>query len=120
MAIQKTVLIIDDDPDMRYFCKQVLERAGYRVLTADNGAEGMNYAHTVKPDCVVLDIVMEKIDTGYTVADKLGPDVPILMISSILNESDQVVDSSRLPFREMLKKPIDAETLLDKVKKLAG
>lgn len=120
MAIQKTVLIIDDDPDMRYFCKQVLERAGYRVLTADSGEAGMNYAHTVKPDCVVLDIVMEKIDTGYAVAEKLGPDVPILMVSSILNDADQIFAPSEHPFREMLKKPIDADTLLEKVKKLTG
>lgn len=120
MTDKKSILVIDDDPDIRYFCESVLTEAGYAVRSAESGAEGLASARNEPPDLVILDIVMEKINAGYAVADTLGPGVPILMMSSILNESDVLFDAAEHPFRELLRKPVDAATLLAKVKKLIG
>lgn len=118
MTETKTILVIDDDPDVHFFCKSVLEKEGYRVLTAATGASGIAAAESQKPDLIILDIMMERIDTGYSVAEKLGKAIPILIFSSMLNASDEVFDQEALNFQDMVRKPIDAETLLKKVRKL--
>lgn len=118
MAESKTILVIDDDEDVHFFCRSVLEAENYRVLTASSGAAGIEAARAEKPDLIILDIMMERIDTGYSVARELGAEIPILMFSSMLNASDEIIATEALPFRDMLRKPIDAETLLRKVRQL--
>ena len=117
MAEPKTILVVDDDPDVHFFCKSVLEAEGYRVQTASSGAAGVALAKSIKPDLIILDIMMERIDTGYSVARQLGKEIPILMFSSMLNPSDEIFDSDAVPYRDAIRKPIAAETLLAKVKK---
>ncbi len=112
----KKVLVIDDDPDILFFCKSLLEAEGYTVKTAISGAEGLEAAQTEQPDLIILDIMMEKINTGYTIAEKLGKDVPILMFSSMLNPSDTIFDPESVPYRDVISKPISGATLLDKVR----
>lgn len=119
MADTKTVLIIDDDPDIHFFCRGVLEAAGYRVVTADNGASGLAAAEAEEPDLVLLDIMMERINTGYSVAEQIGRVYPVILMSSMLDESDLNFDPKTAPFRDVLVKPLDAETLLKKVRALA-
>ena len=118
MAEPKTILVIDDDSDIHFFCKSVLEAEGFRVLTAASGESGLALARTAKPDLIILDIMMERIDTGYSVAEKLGREVPILMFSSMLNPSDETFDADTAPFSDVVRKPIEPETLLRKVRKL--
>ena len=120
MAGKKTILVIDDDPDIRFFCTTVLQGAGYTVHTADSGESGLAMAAEVKPDLVVLDIIMERIDTGYSVAKKLGGAYPVILFSSITNESDQVFDSADLPVNAVLSKPIDSRKFIEKVKEILG
>lgn len=119
MADRKTILIIDDDSDIHFFCRGVLEAAGYRVITADNGEHGLAAAETEEPDLILLDIMMERINTGYSVAQQLGRVYPVILMSSMLNESDLSFDPDTVPFRDVLVKPLDAESLLNKVRALA-
>lgn len=118
MAENKTILVIDDDPDIRFFCSTVLGGAGYRVLTADSGESGLEMAQTEKPDLVILDIIMEHLDSGYRVAQALGRGVPVILFSSILNESDQVFDPNDLPVSAVVSKPISPKVLRDTVNKI--
>lgn len=118
MANAKTILVIDDDPDVHFFCKSVLEAEGFRVLTAANGASGLAAYHAEKPDLIILDIMMERIDTGYGVAEQIGKSVPILIFSSMLNPSDETFDPASAPFSDVVRKPIEPELLLSKVRKL--
>lgn len=117
MAEPKTILVIDDDPDVHFFCRSVLEAEGYCVKTAASGATGIKTAEAVSPDLIILDIMMERIDTGYTVAEKIGNRFPILIFSSMLNASDENFDPKTVPYRDVIRKPIDAQTLLAKVRK---
>ncbi len=120
MAEGKTILVVDDDPDVRFLCKTALEAAGYTVKMADSGASGLAAAASEPPDLIILDIIMERIDSGYAVAEKLGGAIPIILFSSITNESDQVFDPKSLPVRAVVPKPIHAKKLVEKVQQILG
>ncbi|HNR35220.1 MAG TPA: response regulator [Candidatus Hydrogenedentes bacterium] len=115
MAECKTILVVDDDPDIRFFCTTVLGGAGYNVITADSGETGLEMARTENPDLIILDIIMERLDSGYRVADALAGTIPIILLSSILNESDQIFDPKDLPVAAVLSKPISPKMLRDTV-----
>lgn len=112
----KTILVIDDDPDILFFCKSLFEAEGYTVKTAISGAAGLQAAAECKPDLIILDIMMERINTGYSVAEQLGPNVPILLFSSMINPSDAILTSKSLPYRDVISKPIQGEKLLEKIR----
>ena len=116
----KTILVIDDDPDILFFCKNLLESHGYAVETADSGASGLEIAYTLKPDLVILDIMMEKINTGYAIAEQIGREIPILMFSSMLNPCDAAFDPESVPYRDVISKPIAGSVLLEKVREIIG
>lgn len=116
----KTILVIDDDPDIHFFCKSLLEAEGYIVKTAISGAAGLKAVEAEKPDLIILDIMMERINTGYKVAEALGKEVPILMFSSMLNPSDAQFDPSQVPYTDVIGKPIAGELLLKKVRDIIG
>jgi DNA-binding response OmpR family regulator len=116
----KSILVIDDDPDIHFFCKSLLEAEGYTVRTAISGASGIKAVAEEKPDLIILDIMMESINSGYKVAEALGKEVPILMFSSMLNPSDAIFDPDQVPYTDVLTKPIAGEVLLNKVRGLIG
>lgn len=117
MTEKKTILVVEDDPDVLFFCQNVLEAAGYHVKTAISGAAGLAAARSESPDLIILDIMMERINTGYQVAQELGNEIPILLFSSMLNPSDESFHPGTVPYRDVICKPIDAESLLAKVRK---
>ncbi|HSD52251.1 MAG TPA: response regulator [Candidatus Methylomirabilis sp.] len=82
----KTVLIIDDQPFFVTMQQNLLQRQGYRVVTASNGQEGLAKAKQHKPDLILLDIEMPGMD-GFTVCEKLKQDehlkhVPVIVLTS--------------------------------------
>ena len=121
MAETKRILVIDDDVDIREFCRIVLESAGYDVLLASGATEGLALVKSEHPDLAVLDIMMEESDSGFQLAATLGQEaaqLPIIMLSSIADAAHQVFDTTLLPVKELVNKPISAEDLLAKVAKL--
>lgn len=120
MADAKTILIIDDDPDVREFCRALLEVEGYTVKMAVTGESGIAAAEAEKPDLIILDIMMERMDSGFRVAKRLGAEIPIIMNSSATNSSDQIFDPNDLPIRALLNKPVDGKVLLSKVHEILG
>jgi len=115
MAERKTILVVDDDPDIRFFCTTVLGAAGYNVITADGGETGLEMAQSENPDLIILDIIMERLDSGYRVVRALNGAVPTILLSSILNESDQMFDPNDLQVSAVVSKPISPKTLRDTV-----
>jgi len=116
----KTILVIDDDPDIRFFCMKLLEAEGYRVITASNEADGLELAAKESPALVILDIMMERINSGYAVAEKIGKETPILMFSSMLNPDDAIFDRESVPYCDVIIKPVSGDNLLKKVRNLTG
>jgi putative two-component system response regulator len=79
----KTVLIVDDQPFFITMQKNLLQRQGYRVLSASNGAEGLTLAKQHKPDLVILDVEMPGMD-GFTVCQKLKQDENLKNITVVM------------------------------------
>lgn len=73
MILQDTVLIVDDDPELRDALREALEGAGFNVLTAGNGQEGLKAAVESKPNLILLDLVMPVMD-GWEFLEKLHQD----------------------------------------------
>lgn len=88
----ETVLIVEDDAALRLAMQTALRAAGYRVLVARDGEEGLTMALSELPDCVLLDVMMPKRN-GYEVLAALraeNPELPILMITAKGEEIDKV------------------------------
>ena len=69
--IERRLLVIDDDVDLREVIRETFERIGYKVLTATDGAEGLQKTVEDKPDCVILDIRMRQGEDGLDYLRKL-------------------------------------------------
>ena len=112
---RQTVLVVDDEPDIRESLRDALEDEGYRVAVARNGREALETLSTLeKPVAIILDIIMPVMSgTEFYAAIQADPrfaDTPVLISTS---------DASRAPSGVLLmKKPIDLDRLLDTVAKL--
>ena len=91
-AMQRTILIADDDPHIREILVFCLEKAGHRVVAAADGAAALDQAARIAPDLLVLDIGMPEMD-GLEVCRRLRrtSDLPILFLSAREEEIDRVV-----------------------------
>ncbi|MBN1337647.1 MAG: response regulator [Deltaproteobacteria bacterium] len=121
MDPERTILVIDDDPNIILFCETVLTHAGFRVVSAYSASDGWEVAQKEEPDLIVVDVMMEEVDSGFHLARRLHgllPDVPILMLSAIADASAKVFDISSLPVSDLVDKPIEASELLSKVRHL--
>jgi len=109
----ETVLIIEDDPTMLVALKDNFEFKGYKVLTAADGEKGLNAALNGKPDLILLDIMLPKIN-GYEIcrlirAEKLA--MPIIMLTAKGEESD-IVLGLNLGADDYVTKPFSIKELL--------
>ena len=105
---KKTILAIDDDPDIRAALRVVLEAAGFSVGEAANGEEGLEVANRIKPDAVICDLMMETVDSGSTVA--------IYMLSSAGDAVQYNLDARALGLSGIFQKPIEPKTLVKTLK----
>ena len=109
----ETVLIIEDDSTMLRGLKDNFEFSGYGVLTATDGEEGLNTALNKKPDLIILDIMLPKIN-GYEVCRLIRQenlDMPIIMLTAKGEESD-VVLGLNLGADDYVTKPFSIKELL--------
>ena len=92
MSEEKTVLVIEDEKNIVDILRFNLERKGCRVLEAYDGEEGLRRARTEKPDLILLDIMLPKMN-GFSVCEALrkdGDNVPILLLTAREEEDDKV------------------------------
>ena len=112
------VLVIDDDAISRLFVADILTDAGYEVITAKDGEEGFKNYRSGKPDVVVTDVFMEKMDGFETMnaLKKNNPNVRIIAMSSDQDVSGKQWGALKmmkaLGAHEAIKKPVSADTLL--------
>jgi len=116
---QAKILIVDDEPDLAETVRFSLELEGYSVLVATNGEEGLNVARQEKPDLILLDLMLPKLD-GYKVCrllkfDERYKSIPILMLTAKTQEKDKIL-GKETGANEYLTKPFDMDELMAKIK----
>ena len=116
-----SVLVIEDDPDMRGLLVLMLEDQGHRVLAASDGREGLDVAERIKPDLILLDMKMPVMD-GFEFRRAQQSDgdlarIPTVIISALHQMSRRVAE---LAVDDALAKPIDIELLLRVVARHSG
>src|SRR5262245_65842835 len=88
----KEILVVDDESRIADICRDYLQRAGYAVRVAGNGADALAIARTRHPDLIVLDLGLPMMD-GLDVTRALRKDsnVPIIMLTARVDESDKLI-----------------------------
>jgi CheY-like chemotaxis protein len=125
------ILVIDDDPDMVVALSMPLEAHGYSVSHAANGDLGLKMVKELKPDLIILDVMMETATAGFQVSLALrSPDpeseyaadkgIPILMLTSIHSTTPLRFgpDQDYLPVDAFIDKPVDPDKLVAQVGEL--
>ncbi|MEA3494058.1 MAG: response regulator [Candidatus Margulisiibacteriota bacterium] len=117
----KRILVVDDEPDMVNVIKLRLEANKYEVLVASDGPEGLNIARIQRPDLIILDIMLPKMD-GFKVSRMLKYDerfknIPIIMFSAKVQSSD-IERGREMGADAYITKPFKAEDLLAKIREL--
>lgn len=120
MAAGKTILLVDDDPDILNAMRLLLSSRGYHILTAADGNAGLAAAEREGPDLVVVDMMMPK-KSGFLVLEKLkgrGPASPkVIMITG--NEGGRHrAYAEMLGVDDYLRKPFAMDKLLECVQRL--
>jgi len=113
----QTVLVIDDDPNVRDLLSRHLAKSGYRVATASAGADGLKRAREIQPDAITLDVLMPGMD-GWAVLtalkdDEALSDIPVIMVSIL---EDHNLGYS-LGAADYLTKPVEHARLLSVLRK---
>ena len=107
---KKTVLVVDDELDMRIFLSTLLETSGYRPVATRNGTEGIAKAREISPDLIILDVMMPG-EGGVVMYRQLRTDrtlqsIPVIMLSAV---ADAYVE-----------KPPEADILVETVARVLG
>lgn len=113
------VLYIDDDDDALMALRTVLEGNGYVVAEASSAEEGLKVYKASNPDFVIVDLMMEEVDSGASLARELkalGNKVPVYMLSSVGDDLSTSTDSVALGLDGVFQKPLAAPTLLGVLK----
>ncbi len=112
----KSILVIDDDPNMLKLVEITLEREGYDVILAIDGGVGINLLKETKPDLVLLDIMMSGID-GYEVLERIRREsnVPVIMMTAV-RDVDSAVKSLGLGADDYVRKPFNPKELIARVR----
>jgi acetate kinase len=130
-AVQaKKILAIDDDPDIHEYFMAVLGQAGYTYFRADTMRQGIRMVPEVRPDLILLDVMIEDISAGFRFARELrsaeagsrARPTPILMVTGVEKVTDLTfhdrVGTDQLPVDGFLEKPVEPRILLKKVSEL--
>jgi DNA-binding response OmpR family regulator len=91
-AAKKTILVVEDEPQIVLGLKDSLEFEGFRVITAGNGRDGVGLARAESPDAVVLDLMLPDIN-GYAVCEDIrrwNTLIPIIMLTARSQETDKI------------------------------
>ena len=115
----KKILIVDDEVDLVETVRFPLELEGYQVLVSHNGEDALNQARKEKPDLILLDLMLPKLD-GYKVCRLLKFDekykhIPILMLTAKTQEKDKIL-VKETGADEYITKPFEMDYLMGKIK----
>ncbi|HEX4911514.1 MAG: response regulator [Pseudomonadota bacterium] len=117
------VLIVDDSPTETHLLREMLEKNGHSVITAENGALGVKVCKEKKPDLVLMDVVMPELN-GFQATRQLSKDpetahIPIIIVTTKDQETDRLWGLKQ-GARDYLTKPVSEKALITTLKSLLG
>ncbi|MFN7667861.1 MAG: PleD family two-component system response regulator [Burkholderiales bacterium] len=117
MPVQK-ILVVDDSPTERFFFTDLLTKNGYNVFTAESGEEAVVKTREIKPDLILMDVVMPGTN-GFQATREITRDpaiahIPVIICTSKTLETDRIW-GLRQGARDYVTKPINAKDLLAKI-----
>jgi two-component system alkaline phosphatase synthesis response regulator PhoP len=120
---KKRILLVDDETELAEMVKLRLEANNYEVSTAYDGKEGLDLARREKPDLIILDLMLPKID-GYKVCRMLKFDekykkIPIILFTSRGQEDDKAT-GLEVGADAYITKPFEPQVLLEKIRELVN
>jgi CheY-like chemotaxis protein len=113
------IMTIDDDPDFLAAMRLVLEASGYIMVEAKSAEEGLKVYKKTNPDLILVDLMMEEIDSGTSFVKELrllGNKAPVYLLSAAGDEMADNIDYAQLGFAGVFQKPIKNERLLSVIK----
>jgi two-component system response regulator VicR len=113
------ILCTDDDPDLLDILRTILEPNGYIMHEAGSAEDGLKEYKRVHPDLLIVDLMMEEVDAGVTLARELrllDNKAPVFLLSSVGDQISQNIDFADLGLSGVFQKPIDSKMLLSVLK----
>jgi CheY-like chemotaxis protein len=119
ITMQKNILVVDDEQDVRQYLVDILEDHGYTVRVAEDGQKAMDLIKEARPDLVLLDLLMPR-ETGTGLYRKMHGrkelrDIPVIIISGLAGRN--VAVSKGVP---VFDKPIEEQQLIEAVQRILG
>ncbi len=115
---KKTVLVVDDEGDVRLIIKTLLNKQGYMVDEAENGEEALRKLSSTQYDLMILDIMMPDVD-GFDVLDKANTAPPVIMLTAKL-DINSVCGAYQRGATVYIPKPFDHNFLVDVANYIIG
>ena len=122
----KTVLVVDDEPDVVAYYSALLNDSGYQTLEALDAEQALEHVRTGHPDLITLDISMPEMSgvRAYRTlkADESLSRIPVVIVTGLAHDFKQFISTRRQvpPPEGYLEKPVDAQNLLAEIKRLIG
>ncbi len=126
MHRKKLILLVDDDRDLVESNRLLLESEGFEVQVAYDGVSGVETARRIKPDLMILDVMMATDTEGFDVSRNIPkiPELqrlPVIVLTGIREKKELAYgfepDDTWLPCKAVLEKPVPPEKLLEEVRK---
>ncbi|MDX6651461.1 MAG: two-component system, OmpR family, phosphate regulon response regulator PhoB [Solirubrobacterales bacterium] len=122
-ADKRTILIAEDEPDIRDLVSFRLERAGYDVILAEDGQEALELAIEHRPDLAILDVMMPRMDglelTRRIRAEQTIAAMPIILLTASVQDQ-AVTEGFRAGADDYMRKPFSPQELLSRVEAVLG
>ncbi len=127
MAAKGKILLVDNDPEFLEMHKAALLEHEYEVLTAASAREGLDRVRTSMPDLIVIELILEKHDSGFTFCKQIKNDplfkrIPVVMVSAVAEATgfrfNMEEDGYWMKTDDFLDKPVEPDVLIDKIEAL--
>jgi CheY-like chemotaxis protein/curved DNA-binding protein CbpA len=115
------VLVVEDNEDVRRVVKLYLEAGGFQIVEAGDGLAGLAAFESARPDLILFDVLLPRLD-GIEALKRLrkspgGRDVPVIMMSAVLQTRDLLAETAKLRVSSLLQKPFQVRRLLEEVRR---
>lgn len=118
----KKIIYIDDDIEMIYLIKMILERKGYEIISINDGLESVEIIKKEQPDLVMLDLMMPNID-GWDIyhqlkSNEITSEIPVIIISAKAQPIDKVLGLQIAKVNNYISKPFRPQELIDSIENI--